>query len=259
MKLKCFVVLMLFLGSSGVLAFDHEHIAWDGLLSEHVKWVDGGHASQVDYAGFIRDKDSLQRYLDEISGVKKTEFESWPDEQKLSFLINAYNAFTVMLVIENWPVHSIRDIGGFFSGPWSQAFIPLFGESVSLDDIEHGMIRAPGEFDDERIHFAVNCASVGCPALRPEAFVASELEDQLNDSQKRFISDVTRNRVNCSTGDFEVSQIFKWYSEDFEADQGSVARWLIKASCGPSYSNVEADVKYLPYDWSLNSVPGEFR
>ncbi len=144
----------------------------------------------------------------------------------MAFLINAYNAFTVKLVTENYPLDSIKEIGGVFGSPWAQAFIPLFGQTLTLNQIEHSMIREPGVFDESRIHFAVNCASIGCPALRSEAYVASELDAQLQDSQRRFLSDRSRNRFDAAAGHFRVSKIVDWDADDFANQSGSLQAYL---------------------------------
>ena len=200
--------------------FDHQHQAWTTLLHRHVSWVDNGHASVVDYEALRKDSSELDSYLDTLSGVSQAEYQRWNRAQRLAFLINAYNAFTVKLVVEHYPVDSIKSIGSLFTSPWERKFIPILGQTLSLDEIEHGLIREPGVFDEPRIHFAVNCASIGCPALRDEAFTADLLEKQLEDSQTRFLSDASRNRFNSSKGHFEVSKIFDWYGADFEDQWG---------------------------------------
>ena len=136
----------------------------------------------------------------------------------------------------------------------------MLGEKRSLDEIEHGMIRKPGVFDDPRIHMAVNCASIGCPALRNEAYVADRLDSQLDDSLRRFLSDRSRNRADDRG--LWVSKIFDWYAEDFEKQAGSVQQWLARyADLLSDDEQVRADVRaaslrlhYLEYDWSLNDI-----
>ncbi|MGH8630760.1 MAG: DUF547 domain-containing protein, partial [Burkholderiales bacterium] len=154
-------------------SFDHAHSIWNGLLQRNVVLVAQGNSSQVHYAGFARDHTQLKAYLATLSAVASSDFDRWTRPQRLAFLINAYNAFTVELVLTRYPeLKSIRELGSVFESPWKKEFAPLLGRTRSLDDIEHGMIRTPGAFDDPRIHAAVNCASVGCPMLRNEAFIA---------------------------------------------------------------------------------------
>lgn len=242
-------------------AFDHSHAQWDALVKQHVKWLPGGHGSQADYRGFQADRAALQGYLASLSAVPRAEYEGWTRPQKLAFLINAYNAFTVDLILSEYPkLKSIRDLGSFFKSPWKQRFFTLLGEKRSLDDVEHSMIRAPGAFDDPRIHMAVNCASIGCPALRNEAFVAERLDAQLEDSVLRFLSDRSRNRVNGNA--LEISSIFDWYGEDFAKKSGSVAKWMAfyaaqlteDTAVRQALQQASLSLKFLDYDWALNDL-----
>lgn len=257
------LLLLVMLGLSGLSfaqPFEHSHPQWTALLARHVTWKKPGYASQVDYQGFQQDQAELDSYLAVLSNVPRQQYDNWSRDQRLAFLINAYNAFTVKLVTEHYPLDSIKEIGGVFGSPWSQAFIPLFGQTLTLNQIEHSMIREPGVFDEPRIHFAVNCASIGCPALRTEAYVASELDAQLQDSQRRFLSDRSRNRFDTSNGYFQVSKIFHWYAEDFVKQSGSLqaylkkqATWLATAEQLTQVQNANK-VKFLDYDWSLNQA-----
>lgn len=251
------LMVALFAGSFGPAQagdFDHDHSTWDALLQRHVVWVDGV-ASTVDYAGVQRERAALSAYLDTLSGVSRADFDGWSRERQLAFLINAYNAFTVELVLREYPdLESIKDIGGWFGSPWKQEFFTLLGERRHLDDVEHGLIRGSGRYDEPRIHVAVVCASIGCPALRPEAFVDTQLERQLSDSLRRFLADRSRNHYR--DGRLTVSKIFDWYGEDFpdlgrvfaaHAEQlatDSVARQRIR--------NGEYKLRFGAYDWSLN-------
>lgn len=241
------------------LAFDHQQ--WDRLLQSHVSWHRDGVASAVDYDGMAADQAALDDYLARLSAVDRATFKSFSDDQKLAFLINAYNAFTVKLILnqESQP-DSIRDIGSIFSGPWSQRFFALLGEERTLDEVEHQMIRGNPALMDPRIHFAVNCASVGCPALRPEAYTGERLDAQLADSTRRFLSDRRRNRYDAKNQVLRVSPIFDWYREDFENSAGGLAEYLLRyadalALPAPARRDLEAGdlpIRFLEYDWSLN-------
>ncbi|WP_237046272.1 DUF547 domain-containing protein [Aquipseudomonas alcaligenes] len=251
-------LLLTLSGWAQAATFDQTHEAWSALLASHVAWDAGGFASAVDYPGFKQDQAELDRYLGALSAVSRAQYASWSKPQQLAFLINSYNAFTVKLIIDNYPLQSIKDIGGLLSNPWKKQFIPLLGQTMSLDQIEHGMIREPAVFDEPRIHFAVNCASIGCPALRPEAFIAERLDVQLEDSQRRFLSDHRRNRFNPEQQRFEVSMIFDWYGDDFIKRSGSLQgylqahiRWL-SAGAEVAPTEPEPDIEFLDYDWSLN-------
>lgn len=249
-------------------AFDHAHAAWTALLKKHIAVVRGGQASQVDYAGFAADRPALKGYLDTLSAIGSATFERWTRPQQMAFLINAYNAFTVELILTRWPkLESIKDLGSFLQSPWKPKWVPLLGARVSLDDIEHEMLRARGRFDDPRVHFAVNCASVGCPALREEAFDAGRLDAQLDEQALRFMSDRSRNRYNTARGRLEVSKIFDWFGEDFRLGHrgiGSLAAFMARyadnlADAPADRARVRAgqvEIGFLDYDWKLNDVRG---
>lgn len=254
------ILLLTITGLVQASTFDHSHTQWSALLAKHVEWVNRGVASEVDYPGFKQDKAALEGYLASLSNVSRDQYDGWSREQRLAFLINSYNAFTVKLVLDHYPVRSIKDIGGLFSSPWKQAFIPLVGRTLTLDQLEYSLIRAPGEFDEPRIHFAVNCASLGCPALRPEAFVAERLHDQLEDSQRRFLSDRSRNRFDANRETFLVSKIFDWYEEDFVRRWGSLEEYFNQHSAlmaeqrGILQHARKSKIEFLDYDWSLNQA-----
>jgi hypothetical protein len=261
MRALTLIILMFCLtGPVQAGTFDHEHRTWSSLLDKHVTWVNQGVASQVDYRGFVQDQAALDGYLHTLSSVSRQQFDSWSRDQRLAFLINAYNAFTVKLVTSHYPLESIKEIGGLFGSPWKQAFIPLFEQTLSLDQIEHSLIREPGAFDEPRIHFAVNCASVGCPALRSEAFAASKLDEQLEDSQRRFLSDPSRNRFDATSGHFQVSKIFDWYGADFAKRWGSLENYLLQQAAPVMTTEhsrpteTQPKTEFLDYDWSLNEL-----
>lgn len=236
---------------------------WDTLLKKHVTSLRNGQATQVDYAGFAADRGQLKQYLSAVSAVAPAEFEHWDRPGQLAFLINAYNANTVELILTAYPdVASIKDLGSLLRSPWKKRFIPLLGETRSLDDIEHGLIREAGHYAEPRIHFAVNCASVGCPALRSEAYVGERLEAQLEDAARSFLSDRTRNRLEGNA--LKVSSIFKWYRGDFEkgwrgADSLAGFFVLYRQPLDLDDSAVsrlkagKMEIDFLDYDWRLNS------
>ncbi|MGH6609987.1 MAG: DUF547 domain-containing protein, partial [Burkholderiaceae bacterium] len=160
-------------------AFDHSHSAWDALLRKHVKLINGGRSSQVNYKGFADDRAALDAYLQSLSAVTPGQYASWSKPQQYAFLANAYNAFTVEKILTRYPnLKSIRDFGTVFGNPWKDRFFMLLGKPQHLDGIEHETMRAPGVFDDPRVHVAVNCASVGCPMLSNRAFTADKLNAQ---------------------------------------------------------------------------------
>lgn len=237
------------------LAFEHAHPAWDALLRRHVVVLDDGRASRVDYAGFARERAALKAYLEELSRVAPAQFDAWPRAERMAFLINAYNAFTVEKILTRYPdLRSIWDFGRFFGNPFKDEFFSLLGARRSLDALEHGMLRP--RFRDPRIHFAVNCASVGCPMLREEAYVGARLEAQLEEQARRFLSDRSRNRYDEASGRLQVSRIFEWYAEDFEARARYFARYADLLADAPAargrIAAGDAPLAFLDYDWALN-------
>jgi hypothetical protein len=255
---------LLLLASTAFAQFDHSYKVFDDLLKKHVTYIANGNASQVSYKGFATDRALLKGYLDAISAVPEATYKSWNKNQQLAFLINAYNAYTIELILTKYPnLKSIRELGGTFSKPWSIKFIKLFGKDVHLDNIEHDMIRADGVFNDPRIHVAVVCASIGCPMLRNEVFTADKLDAQLDDGMKRFLSDKSRNRYNADTKKLEVSKIFDWYKKDFtkghkgfaslEATLGKYSDQLTDdaAACAEIKAG-KVGIGFLDYDWALN-------
>ncbi len=238
---------------SRAYALDHSHKVFDGVLKKFV--VPVGSSTGVRYAALKKQPAELEAYLKELSGVSVAKYETFTKAQQLAFLINAYNAFTLKLIIDNYPLESIKDIGGIFSSPWKKKFFQLLGEKTHLDHVEHGIIRK--KFDEPRIHFAVNCASVGCPPLLAEAFVASRLEQQLARVSKAFVNDTTFNKWDPKEKKFVLSSIFKWYGSDFDNKHGNHATFVAK-QMGLDESIVAAakagkiKVDYSDYDWSLN-------
>lgn len=244
---------------------EFNHALWDGLLKQHVVSLRSGQATQVNYRQFKGNEATLKRYLQSTQAITQVQFDRWSKHEQLAFLINVYNAATVDLVLSGKSdLKSIKDLGSVFRSPWKQEFVPLLGKTRSLDEIEHGLIRGSGRYNEPRIHFAVNCASVGCPALRPEAFVAARLDAQLEDATRKFLADKTRNRLNA--GQLEVSSIFKWYREDFE--QGfrgikTLGQFLglysqslsLNAQQSQALAQGKLKVDFLPYDWKLNRTP----
>ncbi len=250
------------LNAAAAFAFDHS--AFDALLKKNVVQLDGGKASQVKYADFAKDRAQFKAYLDSISKVPAAEFKTWNKNEQLAFLINAYNAYTIELILTKYPdLKSIKDLGTTFTSPWKKKFFTLLGEEKALDDIEHGMIRADGVYNDPRIHFVVNCASIGCPPLRNEAITAAKLDAQLEDSTRKFLSDRSRNRH--ASGTLTLSKIFDWYGKDFARGwkgYTSLNQFLAKYSDALADNTADkqavADGKFTlsfgDYDWNLNDA-----
>lgn len=264
MKKMAFCVLLFVFSvpTQAFAAFDHDHGVWDILLKKHVVMKNQNRMSLVDYKGFKNDSALFTTYLTSLSLVRMEEYNTWTRDRKLAFLINAYNAFTIKLIVDNYPVKSIRDIGGLFKNPWKIEFIPLLGEKYSLDHIEHQMIRKKGVFDEPRIHVALVCASIGCPALQNSAYTADTLPAMLEKALNGFLADTTRNRFNVRKKRFELSSIFDWYGEDFEEKYGSLKQFLIihaeSFTADPNalfmIRNEDFSIDFLDYDWDLNAL-----
>src|SRR5688572_12539277 len=251
--------------------FDHEHKGWTALLKKHVVLTDGGKSSQVRYAGFQQDRAALKSYLGALSKVTQQEFDGWSKPQRMAFLINAYNAYTVEKILTRYPdIKSIWDFGKVFGNPFKDRFFTLLGRESSLDQIEHETLRKPGAYDEPRVHFAVNCASVGCPMLREEAYTAARLDSQLEEQARRFLSDRSRNRYNTESGRLEVSRIFDWFKEDwssgYQGYEGKTKPVRSREQYFAGYAPLLADrpehrkiiddqkapIGFLDYDWGLN-------
>ncbi len=219
------------------------HQIWDDLLQRHVD-----KAGNVNYKGFITSKDSLDSYLDLLS--LQPSSPEWTEDAQLAYWINAYNAFTVKLIVDNYPVESIQDLHPTFYIPmvrtvWHKEFFKIGGEDMSLDAIEHKILRK--QFNEPRIHFAIVCASKSCPKLLNEAFTQDKVRRQLDKQARDFLSDNFRNRL--AEKEVYLSKIFSWFKGDF-TKEGSLIEFLNKYSS--IEISVDADINYLNYDWSLN-------
>jgi hypothetical protein len=229
--------------------FDHTHALLDTVLAQYVK------DARVDYVTLKAHPQDLNRYLDQVVAVSKSEFKKWDEPQQIAFLSNAYNAYTLRLIIDHYPVKSIKDIGSFFKGPWDQPVVKLFGETTDLNAVEHKILRV--DYAEPRIHFSLVCAAKGCPPLRSEAYVGNRLDDQLADQAKRFLANPEKNRIAADSRTVYLSPIFKWYGKDFKKQSGSVLAALKPYWPGDSGTLVQNDfkIRYTDYDWSLNEQP----
>jgi hypothetical protein len=255
--------------------FDHSHAAWSALLKKHVAVIDGGKASRLRYAEITKDRAALKTYLETLANVGEADFRGWNKHQQLAFLLNAYNAHMVEKILLRYPnLKSVWDYGKVFGHPFKDKFFRLFGRDFALDNIEHDTIRAKGVYDEPRIHMALNCAAVGCPMLREEAYVADRLDAQLEDQVTRFLSDKSRNRYNPASNTLEVSEIFRWYSVDFTSGGAGIggskgsrsvtsreqffSKYAHLLADTPEQQNIirdgKAEIRHLDYDWGLNDA-----
>nr|WP_321226957.1 DUF547 domain-containing protein [uncultured Psychroserpens sp.] len=211
-----------------------DHSQWNDLLQKHVS-----EEGNVNYKGFKADKTKFKAYLDMLS--KNPPQDSWSKDETLAYWMNAYNAFTVKLILDNYPTKSIKDI----DGPWNQRFIKIGEKWYTLNDVEHKIIR---KMDEPRIHFALVCAAVSCPRLYNKAFTSKNLETDLDLLTRGFLNDPTKNEF--SEDSIEISKIFKWYGGDFKNDGQDLIDFFNK------YTDVKISSKakksYKDYNWNLN-------
>jgi len=242
------VILFIVAGALMVGAPAHadevDHALFAALLSRHVN------SGVVDYRGFQADEALLDRYLDILADVDPTALSS---PEQFAFYTNAYNAWTIKLILSRYPdIRSIKELGSLFASPWKKKIARINGSMLSLDQIEHDILRK--QFDEPRVHFAVNCASKGCPPLQNEPFSGRRLNDQLNRAAKAFINDPRFNRLEGDT--LWASKIFDWFAKDFKDD---VIAYILIYADSPLGDLVRERrgrirVKYLDYDWSLNGT-----
>ncbi len=228
-----------------------DHGAWDGFLTRHVRTGEDG-VARIAYGRVSdADKNALAGYLALLAA---TEVSALNRAEQQAFWINLYNALTVQVILDHYPVDSIRDIdispGLFSNGPWGKELIAIEGETVSLDDIEHRILRPI--WKDPRIHYAVNCASIGCPNLQPRAFTADNTETLLDRGAREYINHPRGAEVD--NGKLTVSSIYKWFKADFGGtDEGVIAH--LKRYAEPGLQQALAGTKRIDadrYDWSLN-------
>ena len=249
-KLIVRVVLWVsFFGVTGVfIAPEWSNAAVDHALYADLleKYVQNG---TVDYQGFKNEEAKLDQYL---KILEETDIIALSRDEQFAFYINAYNAWTIKLILTGYPgIKSIKDLGSIFKSPWKKKIARINEDIITLDHIEHDILRP--RFKDPRVHFAVNCASKGCPLLRSEPYRAGILEQQLDEVTQTFINDPRRNRFKGRT--LYVSSIFKWFSEDFDND---IVGFFLKYAEGDLKKQLEENksniqVKYFDYDWSLNA------
>ncbi len=218
------------------------HEIFDELLKKYVS-EDG----RVNYQGFETERQTFKSYLNILSKNPPNETH-WTAAERLTYWINAYNAFTIELILQHYPVRSIRDIGGKFSminSSWDLKFFALGGAKFDLNTIEHEILRK--EFDEPRIHFAIVCASISCPRLLDEAYNAHKIEEQLERQAIDFVNRISKN--NISEERAELSQIFEWYKVDFIKNQ-SLTTYINQYSL--IKIKKDTPISYLEYDWNLN-------
>ena len=240
---SAFILTTLLLTAVGSRAAEEiNNRIWADLLE---KYVDDG---AVDYAGFQRDEEKLNRYLKELASMDPQQLSR---DAQYAFYVNVYNAWTIKLILSAYPdVESIKELGSLFKTPWEKPIVELATGTFTLDDIEHKILRP--QFKDPRIHFVVNCASISCPPLQSEPYTAEKLNDQLEDATRRFLNHPNSYRLEGTS--FYVSRLFKWYGEDFNNDAlGFYLQYAdddLKARLQAAGEKIT--IKFLKYDWGLN-------
>lgn len=217
------------------------HMEWASILSKNVT-LDG----KVDYRGMSKNKAHLNTYLNNLS--QNPPRPEWSQEEKLAYWLNAYNSFTVKLIMDHYPLKSIKEISDglpMINSPWDIKFFKIGGVDFDLNTIEHEILRK--QFDDPRIHFAINCASFSCPKLRHEAYLPKYLEFQLNDQATAFINNTDKNVISDS--EMKLSVIFNWFEGDF-TKEGSLYSFLKKYH---NEVNEDNKIEFLEYNWDLNN------
>lgn len=230
-----------------------DHSAWDAMLKQHVKRDDTG-LNRVDYAAWKREsREELLAYIDNLESVEVTKL-SRPEQY--AYWVNLYNAVTVALILKHYPVDSIRDIDispGFFSnGPWGAKLVEVDGVKLSLDNIEHDILRV--NWNDPRVHYAVNCASVGCPNLARDAYSGERLDEQLDAAARAYIS--SPRGIHFDGNSVTVSRIYSWYDEDFGNSESGVIAHISEHAEGETADRLAglSSIDDYEYDWSLNDV-----
>lgn len=238
--------------------FDSTYAAWAGVLQSFI------HGELVDYGGLKAKRAGLDSTIRQLAGLSADRFKTMSRDEQMALWINAYNAITLRSIVDAYPVSSIKEINGV----WDKKKWLVAGREVTLNEIEHKILRP--EFKDPRVHFAVNCASIGCPPLKPKPFAAETLDQQLSDAASTFVNHPTRNKFNSSDGTITSSEIFSWFAEDFlpfgndqtlpslskeETAVFNFIRSLANDSLAASLdSRRQWSLAYAPYDWSLNDT-----
>ena len=234
-------------------AFAFDFSSWDGLLKRYVapKTINGVKLQAVDYKKLGKD----QAYSTLIKDLEQASLSDLQTrKEKLTFWINVYNIMAAKMVLDHYPVESIKDAGSLFTAVWKKEVGVVAGKTRTLNEIEHAILRKMGE---PRIHVAIVCASVSCPDLRGEAYTADKLDDQLNDQLKLFLVNTGKGlHVDAKKGHVYLSSIFKWFKEDFDP-KGGVRKFLAPyapETAMAALKNNKLSVYYLDYDWGLNEL-----
>jgi len=244
---KVFIFTSLMLLSLSSLAAEPDWSAFDTLLKQNVAsgTKDGVRLNTVDYAAIRRDP-AYQQVLKQVQSYNLRELKT--KEEKLAFYINVYNLFAIKMILDHWPIKAIKDAGNIFNSVWKKDIGRLGGRNVSLHYIEHEVLR---KMDEPRIHMAIVCASVSCPDLRKEAYMANKLDGQLDEQSTLFLQNSGKG-LQMRKNEIDVSKLFKWFDDDFDQYGGVLG--FVKKYRQDLPPKIQID-DYLPYNWQLNSKP----
>lgn len=259
------VILGLPLTSVAAESFDHQHQLWTETLADVVSVKQEGAWTRVDYQLLTAKPEFFDRYLEQLSKVDQPTFDSWSQPEQLSFLINAYNAFTLELIRSNYKAfsngkaNSIRDLGTWFTSSWELEFYMLLGEQRTLDWLEHEVIRP--NYAEPRIHAALVCAAISCPPLQNSAYTAAKLDQQLENQMTLFLNDPANNRYDADEQTLYLSSIFKWYGDDFlqsgrnQSLHDVAQRYMNNQALDEAVqAKTNVAIRFLDYDWKLNRI-----
>lgn len=216
-------------------AVELDHSIWNSLLQKHVH-----KNGLVDYKGFKEDRKKLGEYLKMLSDQKPDD--SWSVSELLAYYINLYNAYTVDLILRNYPIESIKDI----QGAWTKAFVKVGDTKISLGGLENSILR---KMNEPRIHFAINCASISCPKLMNEAYTAENIEKQLEKATREFINS-DKNEISPNSA--KLSSLFDWYKGDYTENGMSLIEYINQYS--ETKIKPGAKISYKEYNWKLNDL-----
>ncbi|MGJ8676410.1 MAG: DUF547 domain-containing protein [Akkermansiaceae bacterium] len=242
MKLFLITLAYLTLTNFSLLGFDQSHSKFTQIINQNAT------PSGVKYQELEKQRSNLEAYLKDLADVSSKEFKTWDQNEQLAFAINLYNASTLELVLEHYPIKSFKDDVGGKDGPWKLPAVNMFGKKRSLDYLEHEFIRK--DYKEPRVHFALNCASEGCPPLRNEAFTGKKLEQQLDEQTRQFLANKKVNKVSAKS--IKVSPLFDWFKADFIAKAGSVEAFI-----DPYFPDIKikkGKISYTDYGWALNEA-----
>ena len=247
-KMCVAIGVMVVFGTPSVFAFDFS--SWDGLLKKYVapKTINGVKLNAIDYQQLAKDE-TFGKLVNDLKKASLSDLQT--QDEKLAFWINVYNIMAAKMVIDHYPVQSIKDAGSLFTAVWKKEVGEVAGKARTLHEIEHDILR---KMDAPRIHVAIVCASVSCPDLRKEAYTADKLDEQLADQMRRFLANSKKGlHVDLKKGHLYLSSIFKWFKEDFES-KGGVRNYL--ASYAPE--SAQAGVKKQQMDvcstWTMIGI-----